>query len=159
MYDARKWLKRTRSRTAFMIHSPPLLSGPSLMIPTRASSAHTRRTGRWRDTRVESSFSRCSGESAASAAREGGARAAETDETMPGVNALGNRRCKADMIYAKGYAELKGGPRGSSVTLGLTSTALHTSFSVLHRKMPSAAAPTISSTYFSRDRESISLRI
>lgn len=77
---------------------------------------------------------------------------------MLGVNALGNRRCKAEMIYEDAYAELRGRLRGSG-DLGLTSTALHTSFSVLHRKMPSAAAPTISSTYFSRDRESISLRI
>ena len=40
-----------------------------------------------------------------------------------------------------------------------TSTAFQMSFSVLHFKIPSATAPTISSTYFSRERDSMSFRI
>lgn len=41
----------------------------------------------------------------------------------------------------------------------LTSTAPHTSFSVLHLPIPSIVAPAISSMYFSRERVSMSLRI
>lgn len=40
-----------------------------------------------------------------------------------------------------------------------TSTALQTSFSVLQRAIPSTTAPAISSTYFSRDKDSISFMI
>ena len=92
------WLEgRTRSLSAFMVHSPPLLPGPSLIIPTRESSEHTRKTGRCLDTLVASSFSLCSGAIAASAARGGGAKAAARDETRTGVNAFGKRLCRADM--------------------------------------------------------------
>jgi len=67
----------TSSFIAFMIHSAPLLSGLSLMMPTRANSEQTRSIGRCRVTREESSFSRCSGASAANIAREGALMAAE----------------------------------------------------------------------------------
>lgn len=42
---------------------------------------------------------------------------------------------------------------------GLTSAALHTSFSVLQRAIPSSTAPASSSTYFSKDSVSMSLII
>lgn len=38
--------QRTRSFIVFITHSPPLRSGASLIRPTSASSAQTRRTGR-----------------------------------------------------------------------------------------------------------------
>lgn len=65
----------TSSLITFIIHSPPLLSGASRMIPTRANSAETRKTGRWRVIREESSFSRCSGDKVESVARGGAANA------------------------------------------------------------------------------------
>lgn len=61
------------------------------------------------------------------------------------------------MIYVGPRGEYgKWGPR---TYVARTSTALQTSFSVLHLDMPSTTAPTISSTYFSSESELISLRI
>ena len=55
--------------------------------------------GRCRVTRVESSFSRCSGVKFAKEARVGALMAEEMLETNAGVNVLENRRCKADIIW------------------------------------------------------------
>jgi hypothetical protein len=88
----------TSSFIAFINHSPPLLSGESLMMPTRASSEQTRTIGRCRTIRADSSFSLCSGLRLANAAREGALIAAARFETSAGVNVLEKRLCKADMI-------------------------------------------------------------
>lgn len=53
--------------------------------------------GRCRVTRAESSFSRCSGESAASAALDGALIAMARLETKAGVKVFGNRRCTAEI--------------------------------------------------------------
>lgn len=68
------------------------------MIPTNASSEHTRIMGRCRVTRVVSSFSRCSGDKAASEARDGALRAEDKFATSVTVNDFGKRQCKAEMI-------------------------------------------------------------
>lgn len=86
------YILHTSSFILFKIHSPPLLFGASRIIPTRANSEHTRKTGRCLVTRAASSFSRCSGARADSAARDGALSAVEKAETRAGVNALGNRR-------------------------------------------------------------------
>lgn len=81
----------TSSLRAFIIHSAPLLSGASLIIPTSANSEQTRMIGRCLVTRVESSFSRCSGVKDANVAREGAAIAADRFEIKAGVKVLGKR--------------------------------------------------------------------
>ena len=140
-----------------MIHSPPLLLGESRMIATRANSEHMRNTGRCFIMRAASSFSRCSGTRADMAPRDGALRAVAKDDTSAGVNALGNRRWRADMTFdQKGQDISQSWPGGIKVH---TSTALQISFSVLHLPTPSTAAPAISSMYFSKLNESMSLRI
>jgi len=86
------------SFNVFIIHSPPLLSWVSLMIPTSANSQQTRRTGRCRMMRVESSFSRCSRASADNAARDGELSEEDREDTSTGVNVLGNLRCNDEII-------------------------------------------------------------
>ncbi len=76
----------------FMIHSPPLRLGESLMTPTNASSEHTRRTGLCRVTREESSFSLCSGGRLDKLARDGLLRVDAKDGTSAAANEEGNRR-------------------------------------------------------------------
>jgi hypothetical protein len=85
-----------------MIHSPPLLVGLSRIIPTSANSEQTRRTGRCRDIRAVSSFSRCSGVNDESADRAGGLNAEDINETTAGVKVLGNLRCNADITWRCG---------------------------------------------------------
>ena len=87
----------TRSFSVFITHSPPLFLGPSWMIPTSANSEQTRSTGRWRDTLVASSFSRCSGAIAAKTARAGGASTAAKAITTDGVKVVGNLLWKAEI--------------------------------------------------------------
>lgn len=84
--------KRTNSLSTFIIHSPPLLPGDSVIIPTRANSEHTRSTGRCLVILVVSSFSRCSEGRLAREARDGAARAAANEVTTLGVKVVGKRR-------------------------------------------------------------------
>lgn len=56
------------------------------MMPTKANSEQTRTMGRCRVTRVESSFSRCSGVKDANDPREGALIAADKFEIKAGVN-------------------------------------------------------------------------
>src|SRR6266540_72778 len=85
-----------------MIHSPPLLSGVSFIIPTSANSEHTLRMGRCLITRAESSFSLCSGAKCAREARGGALIAVLRCDTKAGVKEDGKRRCRSDMICASG---------------------------------------------------------
>lgn len=84
--------------------------------------------------RAISSFSRCSLLSAAMAALFGGLSDASSSVVKGRENSSGKRMCSAET----------------------TSTAPKASFAVLHFVTPSAAAPTISSRYFSRLRAPIS---
>lgn len=81
----------TRSLSALIIHSPPLRPGASRMIPTSASSAHTRSTGLCLCTRAASSFSLCSGAILASVALDAGASATARWPMSAGVNVFGKR--------------------------------------------------------------------
>lgn len=81
-----------------MIHSAPLRLGASLMMPTSASSAQTRRTGLCLVIRAESSFSRCSGARVDNAARGGALNAIAKRVTRAGVKVFENRRCSDEMI-------------------------------------------------------------
>jgi hypothetical protein len=101
--------ERTRSLMTFITHSPPLLPGLSRIMPTNASSEHTRKTGRCLERRAASSFSRCSGAIADSAAREGGASTAARDETTAGVKAVGKRLCSIDRTCARASTVERGG--------------------------------------------------
>lgn len=81
-----------------MIHSAPLLAGLSLIIPIKANSEHTRRMGRCRVTRADSSFSRCSGVNELSVARFGAPIAGARTDSKAGVKDIGKRWCKDEMI-------------------------------------------------------------
>lgn len=125
------------------------------MMPTSASSELTRTMGRCRVTRVESSFSRCSGVNVASAVLGGALIAMERLDIKAGVKVFGNRRCTAEITLELHY---KNRP---VVAIGrrLTATAPQISFSVLQRASPSITAPANSSTYFSNERVSMSFII
>lgn len=77
------------------------------MIPTNASSEHTRIMGRWRVTRAESSFSRCSGAKAANEARDGALRDEDKFATSVTVKAFGKRQCKAEIIWGSLLSRMK----------------------------------------------------
>lgn len=112
-----------------MIHSPPLLLGESRMIATRANSEHMRNTGRCFIMRAASSFSRCSGTRADMAPRDGALRAVAKDDTSAGVNALGNRRWRADMTFdQKGQTSAKVDQAESKCTPPLHSRHLSQSY-------------------------------
>lgn len=72
---------RTSSFTLFRIHSPPLLFGPSRIMPASASSEHMHKTGRCLVTRAASFFLHCSGARADSTVREGAVGAVKRAET------------------------------------------------------------------------------